>query len=122
MTKVLAIDFGLKRTGLAISDDARMFAFGIDTVDSSVLMDKLKSIVKDENVDTIVIGLPMSLNMTDTHITQNVHLLKEAIEKEIQLINVELIDERLTSKMASQSTHAAGATKKQKRNKGLVDI
>ena len=121
MTKVLAIDFGLKRTGLAISDDARMFAFGIDTVDSSVLMDKLKSIVKDENVDTIVIGLPMSLNMTDTHITQNVHLLKEAIEKEIQLINVELIDERLTSKMASQSMHAAGATKKQKRNKGLVD-
>lgn len=121
MGKIIAIDFGLKRTGLAISDDARMFAFGLDTVDSSRLMNELKQLVGVENVDTIVLGLPKRMNNEDSHITQNVHLLKEAIEKEMPLVNVDLLDERFTSKMASQSMHAAGATKKQKRQKGLID-
>ena len=61
------------------------------------------------------------MNNEDAHITQNVLLLKEAIEKEILLSKVELLDERFTSKMASQSMHTAGATKKQKKTKELVD-
>jgi putative pre-16S rRNA nuclease len=121
MGKIIAIDFGLKRTGLAITDDLNMFAFGLDTVDSENLMTELKRLVIKENISTIVIGLPKRLDNSDAHITQNVYLLKEAIEKEVNPVKVELVDERFTSKMASQSMHTAGATKKQKREKGLVD-
>ncbi len=121
MGKTLAIDFGLKRTGIAITDAANMFAFGLDTVESNQLMVFLKGIVPKEDVSTVVIGLPRRLDTSDAHITQNVYLLKEAIEKEIPVVLVELIDERFTSKMASQSMHTAGATKKQKKQKELVD-
>lgn len=121
MGKTLAIDFGLKRTGIAITDAANMFAFGLDTVESNQLMDFLKGIVPKEDVSTVVIGLPRRLDTSDAHITQNVYLLKEAIEKEIPVVQVKLVDERFTSKMASQSMHTAGATKKQKKQKELVD-
>lgn len=121
MGKIIAVDFGLKRTGLAITDETNIFAFGLDTVDSRDLMKSLKDLTLKEKVETIVIGLPKRLNNEDTHITQNVYLLKEALEKEFILIKIELLDERFTSKMASQSMHTAGATKKQKKEKGLVD-
>lgn len=121
MGKVLALDFGLRRTGLAISDDEKMFAFGLETVDSSVLMEEIHKLNTKEQLDTIVLGLPKRLNNKDAHITQNVLLLKEALKKEFPLIVIELVDERFTSKMASQSMHISGATKKQKMNKGLVD-
>ena len=121
MSKVLSIDFGLKRTGLAITDDAKMFAFGLDTVESKVLMDKITSLVKDEKVDEIVIGLPKRLNNEDSHVTENVRLLKEAVENKFSLLTVALLDERFTSKMASSAMHTAGATKKQKKEKGLID-
>lgn len=121
MGKIIAIDFGLKRTGLAITDDLNMFAFGLDTVDSKNLMDELKVLVEKEKVETIVLGLPKRLNNEDAHVTQNIYLLKEALEKQFIMMKVVLIDERFTSKMASQSMHTAGATKKQKKQKGLVD-
>lgn len=121
MSKILSIDFGLKRTGLAITDDAKMFAFGLDTVESKVLMEKIKSLVKDEKVDEIVIGLPKRLNNEDSHVTENVRLLKEAVENNFPVLTVALLDERFTSKMASSAMHTAGATKKQKKEKGLID-
>ena len=121
MSKIVALDFGLKRTGVAISDDARMFAFGLETVDSTNLMTYLKELVRKEKVDTIVLGLPKRLNNEDAHVTQNVLLLKNTLEKEFPVMKLELLDERFTSKMASQSMHFAGATKKQKKEKGLID-
>lgn len=121
MNKIVAIDFGLKRTGLAITDELNMFAFGLDTVESVNLMDELKRLAKEEDVSIFVLGLPKRLDNSDAHVTQNVLLLKEAIEKEILMSKVELLDERFTSKMASQSMHTAGATKKQKKQKELVD-
>ena len=121
MSKVVALDFGLKRTGVAISDDSQLFAFGLETVESKNLMTFLKELFQKENVSTIVIGLPKRLNNEDTHITQNVFLLKEALEKEFILQKVELLDERFTSKMASSAMHKAGASKKQKMQKELVD-
>lgn len=121
MSKVLAIDFGLKRCGLAISDEAKIFAFGLDTVDSSKLMDAVKKLVMQEKVDEVVLGLPLRLNDEDAHITQNVRLLGEALNKEIPEVQVHYEDERFTSKMAAQSMHLAGASKKQKKEKGLID-
>jgi putative Holliday junction resolvase len=121
MGKILALDFGLKRTGIAISDDARMFAFGLETVDSKFLMERIGELIQSDNVDELVLGLPKRLNNEDSHVTQNVLLLKEAIEKTFPILKVELLDERFTSKMASESMHMAGASKKQKKQKGLVD-
>jgi putative Holliday junction resolvase len=121
MSKAISIDFGLKRTGLAISDDSKMFAFGLETVDSKVLMDRLVTLVKTESIDTIVLGMPKRLNNEDAHITQNVLLLEVALRKQFPLVQVLLEDERFTSKMASAAMHTAGASKKQKREKGLID-
>lgn len=121
MGKIIAIDFGLKRTGLSITDNLNIFAFGLDSVNSEHLMTYLKDLISKENIDRIVIGLPKRLNNEETHITQNVYLLKEALEKQFISVKVVLFDERFTSKMASQSMHNAGATKKQKKQKGLVD-
>lgn len=121
MSKVIAIDFGLKRTGIAISDDAKMFAFGHDTVNSDLLMQELKTLIPLHKVETVVLGLPLNLDNSATDITPNVYLFKEALEVEFPDLKVELLDERLTSKMASQAMHISGATKKQKREKGLVD-
>lgn len=121
MSKAISIDFGLKRTGLALSDETRMFAFGLETVDSKDLMDRLVELSKLEPIDTIVLGLPKRLNNEDAHITQNVLLLEEALKKQFPLMTVVLEDERFTSKMASAAMHSAGASKKQKRQKGLID-
>ena len=121
MSKILSIDFGLKRTGLAISDDAKMFAFGLDTVASEHLMERVEVLVRDEKVDEMVIGLPKRLNNEDAHITQNVYLLEEALKNKFPGFRIELLDERFTSKMASAAMHTAGASKKQKRQKELID-
>ena len=121
MGKIVAIDFGLKRTGIAISDDAKMFAFGLETVNSEKLMPFLNALNQKENLEGIVLGLPKTLRNEDAHITQNVLLLKDALVKEFPLLKIDLLDERFTSKMAAQSMHFSGATKKQKKEKGLVD-
>lgn len=121
MAKVLSIDFGLKRTGLAISDDAKFFAFGLDTVDSAQLMDRIQQLMNSDGVDELVLGLPKQLNNTDAHVTQNVYLLEEALKSQFPQVKISLLDERFTSKMASAAMHTAGATKKQKREKGLID-
>ena len=121
MGKVLAIDFGLKRTGIAISDESHMFAFGLKTVDSKTLDEELARLVSTEKLTEIVIGLPKRLNDEDTHITQNVRMLKEVLEKKYPMIQIHIEDERFTSSIASKVIHAAGASKKQKRDKGLID-
>lgn len=121
MGKILAIDFGLRRTGLAITDDTNTFAFGLETIASEELMSFVKKMVKEQQVSVVIVGLPKRLNEDDTNITQNVYLLKESIEKEIPEIRIELIDERFTSTMASHAMHTAGASKKQKKQKGLID-
>ncbi len=121
MGKVLAIDFGLKRSGLAISDETQMFAFGLKTIDSEALDQEIAALVSKEYLTDIVIGLPKRLNDEDTHITQNVRMLKEVLEKRYPHIQVHLEDERFTSSLAANVLHIAGASKKQKKDKGLID-
>ncbi len=121
MSKILAIDFGLKRTGLALSDELQMFAFGLKTIDSKLLMDELKTLVEKEKVTEIVIGEPKRLDASDSHITQNVRLLKEAVQKNFPGLLVSLLDERFTSKMASAAIAQSGLKKKDREQKGLID-
>ncbi len=121
MSKILAIDFGLKRTGLALSDELQMFAFGLKTIDSKTLMDELKVLVAKEKIVEIVIGEPKRLDASDSHITQNVRLLKEAVQKNFPAVQVHLLDERFTSKMASAVIAQSGLKKKDRQQKGLID-
>ncbi len=121
MGKVVSIDFGLKRTGIALSDESRMFAFGLETVESKNLMDYLVALKQKENFSTIVLGMPKRLNNEDSHISENVRMLKAALEDQFSGVEVVLIDERFTSKMASASMFSAGATKKQLKEKELID-
>lgn len=121
MGKLLGIDFGLKRTGLAITDDNKIIASGLTTVDSRELMNFLIVLLKKETIETIVLGEPKRLNNEPSHITANVHLLKEALEKQFPLVKVILVDERFTSKMAFQAMVDGGLSKKQRKNKELID-
>ncbi|MFN5909725.1 MAG: Holliday junction resolvase RuvX [Bacteroidota bacterium] len=121
MGRKLGIDFGLKRTGIALTDETNMIASPHETVDSHLLMNYLKEIVVKYHVDTLVLGEPKRLDGTDTHISENVRLLKTALESVFVDIPVVLIDERFTSGMAFQTILAVGANKKQRQSKALVD-
>lgn len=121
MGKLVAIDFGLKRTGIAITDENQIIASGLKTVDSKDLMTFLKELVVKDKIEAIVVGLPKRLNNEPTHITENVLLLKEALEKQFTTIQIYLLDERFTSKMAFQTMIDSGLSKKQRQNKGLID-
>jgi len=119
MEKALGIDFGLKRTGLAITDDLGLIASPLVAVPSEKLMEFLIKLIPKEKIKLIVLGFPTSLNGSDTHITENVRLFKTALEKQFNL-PVELQDERMSSSRAMQAIHQGGKAK-QKKNKGLVD-
>lgn len=119
--KILALDFGLKRTGVAITDENKIIASGLTTIDSRELITFLNNLFKREKIEQIVIGLPKRLNNEDSQITSNVHLLKEALQKEFPLIPIELYDERFTSKMAFQTMIDSGLSKKQRQKKELID-
>ena len=121
MGRIVALDFGLKRTGIAMTDELQIIASPLTTIESTELMDFLKDLTLKNKVDTIVLGEPKRMNNEDTHITQNVYLLKEALEKEFPLQKIELVDERFTSKMAMQSMIDGGLKKKQRQAKGALD-
>ena len=120
MSKAIGIDFGLKRTGISISDELGIIATPLKTVSSSDLMQFLKDTVLSENVETMVLGFPLGLHGADTDVTQNVRLLKLALEKQFPLLQIALFDERMTSKIA-QRTLIQGASKKKRKQKGLID-
>lgn len=122
MNRILAIDFGLKRTGIAITDEANIIASPLTTVDSKDLMTFLKGTVVKSKVGTIVLGEPKRLNNEDSHITENVRMLKTVLEKEFPALKIVLMDERFTSKMAFQSMIDSGMKKKQRQEKGTVDM
>ncbi len=119
--RILALDFGLKRTGLAITDENNIIASGLKTIDSKELLVEVHKIVSEKNIGTLVLGEPKRLNNEHTHITENVHILFEVLKKEFPTLFVTLYDERFTSKMASQAISMSGLTKNKKQDKALID-
>ena len=120
MSKAIGIDFGLKRTGISVSDDLGIIATPLKTIASSDLMQFLKELVLSENIETMILGFPLGLNGADTDITPNVRLLKLALEKEFPQLKIALFDERMTSKIA-RKTLTQGASKKKRQQKGIID-
>jgi|SRR5665647_668353 len=121
MARILCIDYGLKRTGIAVTDPLQIIATGLTTVDSRELIPFLKNYFKQELVELIVIGEPKNLDDSDTHATPLVKLAIKKLEKEFPLMPIKTVDERFTSKMARQAMLDMGMKKKDRRNKRTVD-
>ena len=121
MARILAIDYGLKRTGLAVTDPLQIIATGLATVESYKLIAFLKEYFKKETVELLLIGEPKNLDDSDTHATPLVKQIAEKIQKEFPLMPIKMIDERFTSKMASRAMIDMGMKKKQRENKALID-
>lgn len=117
MPRILAIDLGTKRTGLAVTDPLKMLANPLETIETSKLIEYIKTYISKEEVETLVLGLPIRLNGKDNEMTPKVMAMKEQLEKFFPAQKVELIDERFTSKMAMQSMIAMGSKKKDRREK-----
>lgn len=121
MGRILALDFGLKRTGIAVTDETNIIASGLKTIDSKTLIDELKTLISNYNIVTIVLGEPKRLDGSDSHISENVRLLFEHLKKTFPVLQIVKYDERFTSKMASQSIAMMGLSKSKKQDKSLVD-
>jgi putative pre-16S rRNA nuclease len=121
VARILAIDYGLKRTGLAVTDPLKIIATGLTTIESRGLIPFLKNYFAKEEVERIIIGEPKNLDESDTHATPFVHKIIKELEKNFPLIPVKTVDERFTSKMASRAMIEMGLKKKQRQNKALVD-
>ncbi|MDQ6844395.1 MAG: Holliday junction resolvase RuvX [Bacteroidota bacterium] len=121
MARILCIDFGLKRTGLAVTDPLQIIATGLTTIDSPQLISFLKDYFAKEKVELIIIGEPKNLDDSDTHATPLVQAAIKKLEKAFPHIPVKTVDERYTSKMARQAMIEMGMKKKDRRNKRTVD-
>ncbi len=119
--RVLAIDFGSKRTGLAVTDSARIIASALDTVPTAEVNAFLKKYTAKEKVDGFVIGLPMNLNNSPTDATPHVLAFVEQLKKNFPQHWIETVDERFTSSMARQTMLASGVGKSARRDKGTLD-
>ena len=121
MGQILAVDFGKKRCGLAATDDLRIIASGLDTVETSVLMEYLKKYFEKDTVDEVVIGLPTDLKGNMSEVEQDIQKFIEELKNEFPEVSVERFDERFTSKIASYFISQSGKNKKQRQEKGLID-
>ena len=122
MARILAIDYGGKRTGLAVTDPMQIIATGLSTIDSKELIPFLKKYFVIESVELIIIGLPKNWDESNTHGTPLVEAAIKKLKKEFPLIPLKTVDERYTSKMAKDAMLQMGMKKKDRRIKGNVDI
>lgn len=121
MGRVLAIDFGTKRSGLAVTDPLRLIANGLETVATHKLMEYLNEYVKKEGVDTFVVGLPLQENGGLSANAIHVKAFRKKLQNSFPSIPIFQVDERFTSKMAFQTLIDSGVTRKKRREKGVID-
>lgn len=121
MGRILAIDFGKKRTGIAVTDELQIIASGLTTVDTSELLTFLKNYTQKENVELFLVGKPKQMDNSDSESEVLILPFLEKLEKAIPSIPIKRVDERFTSKMAFQTMIDSGLKKKQRQNKALVD-
>lgn len=121
MARIMSIDFGKKRTGIAVTDPLQIIANGLETVQTKDLPAFLKKYLSEEEVETIVVGMPKRLDNTNTHSTLAVKELIRRLKKVFPSINIEDHDERFTSKMAVRAMIDGGMKKKDRQIKENVD-
>ncbi|MDY9918840.1 Holliday junction resolvase [Proteiniphilum saccharofermentans] len=121
MGRILSIDYGKKRTGIAVSDQLQIIANGLTTVETSKIFDFLNEYLQKEDVSCIVVGLPKQMNNEPSENMKRVEPFVNRLKKLYPQIPVEYWDERFSSKMAEQAMRDAGLKKKDRQNKELVD-
>ena len=121
MGRILAIDYGTKRTGIAVTDELQIIASGLTTVVTEKLLEFLKDYIKNENVELFVIGEPKQMNNQASESEIYIQSFIEKLTKAIPDIPIKRVDERYTSKMAFQTMIDSGLKKNQRKNKSLVD-
>jgi putative holliday junction resolvase len=121
MGRILAVDYGKKRTGLAVTDPLRIIATPLDTVPSEELITFLKTYLQKESVDEFVVGMPKTLRNEDSEIAPLVRVFVGELEKTFPGKPVTLVDERFTSSMAMNAMITGGMKKKDRQVKGNVD-
>jgi len=121
MARILAIDFGTKRTGIAVTDELQLIASGLTTVETPKLLNFLKDYFLAENVSLVLVGQPLQKDGTPSDVEEEIQKFLEIFEKNFQEMPVKRVDERYTSKMAFQTMIDSGLSKKKRRNKALID-
>jgi len=121
MGRIMAIDYGTKRVGLAVTDVLQLIASPLETVHAQDVLLYLKDYVQREPVEAFVLGMPRRLSGEATEATQHVVGFARKLQKEFPAIPVHTVDERFTSKMAQQAMLAGGLKKKDRQDKGTVD-
>lgn len=121
MSRIVAIDYGRKRTGIAVSDTMQIIANGLTTVPTHELLDFLCTYVQKEPVERIVVGLPKQMNNEASENMERITPFVRALKKKLPDIPVEFVDERFTSVLAHRTMLEAGLKKKARQNKALVD-
>ncbi|KGO82018.1 Holliday junction resolvase [Flavobacterium beibuense F44-8] len=119
--RVLAIDYGQKRTGIAVTDDMQIIASGLTTVDTPKLLDFLADYFAKENVGKVLIGEPKQMNNEPSQSAPLINAFVEKFKLQFPDMELERVDERFTSKMAFQTMIDSGLKKKQRQNKALID-
>lgn len=121
MSRIVAIDYGKKRTGIAVTDTMQIIASGLTTVNTHQLLAFILQYVKDEPVERIIIGLPRQMNNEESENASRVRSFVGVLRKQISDIPIEFVDERFTSVLAHRTMLDAGLKKKDRQNKALVD-
>jgi putative Holliday junction resolvase len=121
MGRILSIDYGGKRTGLAVTDPLKIIATGLCTVETPKLVAFLKDYFSREQVELVIIGMPVNWDDSATHATPLVQKFIKEFQKKFPSIPIKEVDERFTSKLASQAMLQMGLKKKQRQNKAMLD-
>lgn len=121
MGRILAIDYGKKRTGLAVTDELRMIASPLTTVKSTDIFTFLRQYILSEHVDEIVVGKAVQMNGEDSESMTYIRPFHNRLQKEFPAVKIVYFDERFTSKMASAAISMSGLKKKDRQDKALID-
>ncbi|WP_299577926.1 Holliday junction resolvase RuvX [uncultured Sunxiuqinia sp.] len=121
MGRILAIDYGKKRVGLAVTDPLQIIATKLTTVRTHLIFDFLKDYFQQENVEKVIIGYPLQMNNEPSEAVQYINPFLKRFQKLYPDMPIEQVDERFTSKMAFQTMIDAGVKKKDRQDKGTID-
>ncbi len=121
MPRILAIDFGQKRTGIAVTDEMQIIASGLTTINSVEIFEFLKNYFLTEKVEKIIVGEPKQMDGTPSKSTSIIEKFVEKFKIIFPEMSIESVDERFTSKMAFQSMIDGGLSRKKRQNKALID-
>ena len=121
MSKILAIDYGRKRCGFAISDEDQLIAFPLETIDNEEIYSYIKNIIKEEDIEKFVVGLPKNNNNRLFNIEKEIKLFIKKIKQEYPFLSIFRVDERYTSSIAKLTIAKSGLKKTKRENKKLID-